>query len=309
MSNFQLNTPVAFCIFKRPETTQRVFDAIRQAKPPKLFVIADGPRSHVADEAEKCLATRAIIEQVDWDCQVFKNYSDVNLRPIGRVPSGLDWVFSQVETAIILEDDCLPHPTFFQFCEELLDYYRDDERIMAISGQNVQMGRQNTPYSYYFSRYNHCWGWATWRRAWNYCDMDMKFWPEVRDNDLLHHILDSPREIRFWTDWYQRAYDKNQGDNWDAQWTFAAWVQSGLSILSNQNLISNIGFGQAGTNTLEITEHANLPTVAMNFPLHHPPFKVRNVAADRFTHDTLFAPPFPQRVKKKLKKIAKSLNL
>ncbi|MEW6491011.1 MAG: glycosyltransferase family 2 protein, partial [Cyanobacteriota bacterium] len=161
-----MKTPVVFIIFNRPDTTQKVFEAIRQAHPPLLFVIADGPRPNKPGEDQKCAATRAIIDQVDWDCEVLTNYSEINLGCERRVSSGLNWVFDTVEEAIILEDDCLPHPTFFSFCEELLDYYRNDQRVMVITGQNVQFGRKRTDYTYYFSRYNHCWGWASWRRAW-----------------------------------------------------------------------------------------------------------------------------------------------
>ena len=146
-----MNTPVAFIIFKRPETTIKVFEAIRQAKPPQLFVIADGANINNIDEIKRCENTRAIIERVDWDCEVFKNYSDNNLGCAKRVSSGLDWVFNHVEEAIILEDDCLPHPTFFPFCEQLLTRYKTDTRIASISGQNVQFGRNTIQYSYYFS--------------------------------------------------------------------------------------------------------------------------------------------------------------
>ena len=145
MSDWQLTTPVAFIIFKRPDTTRKVFEEIRRAKPPKLLVIADGPRPNIVGEAEKCAAARAIIDSVDWECEVLKNYSDENLGCKQRVSSGLDWVFDNVEEAIILEDDCLPHPTFFRFCEELLEKYRDDERVMKIDGTNILSGwKSNT---------------------------------------------------------------------------------------------------------------------------------------------------------------------
>ena len=156
-NEWQLTTPVVFIIFNRPDTTAKVFEAIRQAKPPKLLVIADGARIDKPGEAEKCAAARAIINQVDWQCEVLTNYSNVNLGCRKRVSSGLDWVFEQVEEAIVLEDDCLPHPSFFQYCQELLEKYRDDERIMMISGDNFQFGNETTEYSYYFSRYGHCW--------------------------------------------------------------------------------------------------------------------------------------------------------
>lgn len=288
MSDYQLNTPVAFAIFKRPETTAKVFEAIRQAKPPKLFVIADGPRSDREGEAEQCAATRAIIDRVDWDCEVFTNYSETNLGCGKRVSSGLDWVFDNVEEAIILEDDCLPHNYFFRFCEELLDKYRDDERVFSISGQNVQFGRQSMEYSYYFSRYSHVWGWASWRRAWQYYDFKMKLWPEIKARNLLRDILADPEAIECWTKLFESMY-QGKMDTWDYQWTFTGWIQSGLSILANVNLISNLGFGNESTNTPGSTSrYSNMPSQALDFPLKHPPFIVRDTQADDFTQKTLY---------------------
>src|SRR4028118_433764 len=184
-----MKTPVVLIIFNRPAQTEKVFEVIRQAKPPKLLVIADGSRAERPGEAEKCAAARAVIDRVDWDCEVFKNYSDVNLGCDPRISSGLNWVFETVEEAIILEDDCVPHPTFFRYCEELLERYRHDARVMNISGQNVLFGRHRTEYSYYFSRYTLCWGWASWRRAWQYFDVDVKLWPEIRDQNLIKNVL------------------------------------------------------------------------------------------------------------------------
>ncbi len=288
MSDYQLKTPVAFAIFKRPDTTAKVFEAIRQAKPPKLFVIADGPRSDREEEAGQCAATRAIIDRVDWNCEVFTNYSETNLGCGKRLSSGLDWVFDCVEEAIILEDDCLPEPSFFRFCEELLEKYRDDCRIFSISGQNVQFGRQSSEYSYYFSRYSHVWGWASWRRAWQYYDYKMKLWPEIKARNLLRDILLEPEAIECWTEIFESMYE-GQIDTWDYQWTFTGWVQSGLSILANVNLISNLGFGNGSTNTPSSTSrYSNMPSQPLNFPLKHPPFIVRDTQADEFTQKTLY---------------------
>lgn len=155
MIDWRLTTPVAFLVFNRPDTTIRVFEEIRRARPPKLLVVADGARADRPGEAEKCAQVRAIVEQVDWECGVLKNYADDNMGCKRRISSGLDWVFANVEEAIILEDDCLPHPSFFRFCEELLRRYRDDERVMMISGDNFQFGKKRTDYSYYFSKYPH----------------------------------------------------------------------------------------------------------------------------------------------------------
>ncbi|CCI32780.1 hypothetical protein [Microcystis sp. T1-4] len=288
MADFQLTTPVAFLIFNRPDTTARVFEAIRQAKPPKLLVVADGPRPDRPDDIEKCKAARAIIEGVDWDCEVLKNYSDLNLGCRKRVSSGLDWVFEMVEEAIILEDDCVPDPTFFRFCEELLEYYRHDQRITVISGNNFQLGKKRTDYSYYFSRYNHCWGWATWRRAWQYYDGEMKHWPQVRDGDWLTAILEETQAVKYWTKIFQTTYD-NKNDSWAYRWTFSCWIQNGLTILPNVNLVSNIGFREDATHTIGSKSRlANLTVKEMNFPLKHPPFLIRDEAADSYTQKNIF---------------------
>jgi hypothetical protein len=301
-----METPVAFVIFKRPHTTEKVFQAIRQAKPSKLFVIADGARVDHLDEAEKCEATRKIIDKVDWKCEVFKNYSDVNLGCGKRLPSGLDWVFEHVEEVIILEDDCVPNPTFFPFCEELLDKYRHDYRVASISGQNVQFGRKRSDYSYYFSCYNHCWGWATWKRSWQNFDSSIKHWKEIQERGFLNDILIDPQAVRYWTKKFQPLYDQDSDKVWDFQWTFACWIQNSLGIIPNANLISNIGFGVDSTHFTKTknNHYENMPTTSLDFPLNHPPFIFKDIQADRFTQKTLFKEYLLQeQIKSKIKKM------
>jgi len=287
MSHWQLKTPVAFLIFNRPDTTARVFAEIARAKPPKLLVVADGPRPDRPGEAEKCAAARAIIEQADWPCEVLTNYSEVNLGCKRRVSSGLDWVFSSVEEVIILEGDCLPHPTFFRFCEELLDKYRDDERVMMISGNNFQFGRKRTEYSYYFSRYTHIWGWATWRRAWQYYDVNMELWPEIRDGGWLRDWLGNKNSARYWETILEKVY-RGEIDTWDYGWTFACWIQNALTILPSVNLVSNIGFDPEATHTTGHSKFANMKTEPMKFPLSHPPYVLRDSVADSITEEEIF---------------------
>jgi hypothetical protein len=288
MSNFQLKTSVAFFIFSRPDNTKKVFETIRKAKPPKLFVIADGPRADRLDEAERCAATRQIVDCVDWDCEVLKNYSDVNMGMKLRQASGFDWVFNNVEEAIFLEDDTLPHPSFFRYCEELLDYYRHDERIMTISGDNFQFGRKRTEYSYYFSRYQNTWGWASWRRAWQHYDISMKLWPKIREMNMLRDILVDPETVKDWTGIFQSAYDE-EISTWDFQWTLSCWLQNGLNITPSVNLISNLGFGPEATYTKNTdSKLSNIPTEAIEFPLQHPPFVFRNAQADKFAQKTIY---------------------
>jgi hypothetical protein len=272
-------------IFRRPDLTARVFEAIRKAQPTKLLVVADGSRNE--SEEILCQQTRAVIESVDWDCEVIKNYADENLGCRKRVSSGLDWVFAQVKEAIILEDDCLPHPSFFRHCQELLDYYREDERIWCISGDNFQDGQWRGDGSYYFSNYNHCWGWASWQRAWQKYDYDLANWEKFRDGQYLNSILDSELEIKYWQNIFEQLYKTGKPNTWDYPWTFTCWENSGLTILPNVNLVSNIGFGIDGTHTLGESKLANMPVQDIG-EIRHPSFLVRDRLADEYTFDHHF---------------------
>jgi GT2 family glycosyltransferase len=280
MSVATLRTPVVLLIFNRPDTTAVVFERIAEVRPRSFFVVADGPRAGQPGDAEACAAARAVTERVGWRCEVRRDYADANLGCARRVASGLDWAFGQVEEAIILEDDCVPDPTFFPFCQELLELYRNDERIMALSGDNFQGPERRTPYSYYFSAYPHCWGWATWRRAWRHFDREMRLWPEIRDGGWLAGWFGDPAAIRFWTDIFERTR-AGEFDSWAFPWTLACWAQGALSILPNVNLVANIGFDNRATHTGPLALGADTPTGAMEFPLRHPPYVLRNLVADK----------------------------
>jgi hypothetical protein len=296
-----LTTPIAFFIFNRPETTARVFAAIRKARPAQLFIIADGPRPQREGEAERVAATRAVVETIDWPCDVQRNYSSANLGLADRVASGISWVFEQVEMAIILEDDCLPHPSFFPYCTALLDHYRDDERIMMVGGICLQPGRRLSA-SYSFSHYMLVWGWATWRRAWQLYDHDMGLWPTVRDNGWLVDLLDSEQEARFWTPPMQAVYTR-QENYWGRRWLLACWLQRGLVIQPGVNLVTNIGYGADATHTTFMSQFGNLPLQEMTFPLRHPPFMVRDKKGDAFIYRHFYDPPLLQRARNKLYRV------
>lgn len=301
-----MQTAVVFFIFNRTDTTKQVFEAIRRAKPPKLLVVADGPRANRAGETEKCVATRAVIDQVDWDCQVLTNYSEVNLGCGVRVSTGINWVFSQVEEAIFLEDDCLPHLHFFDFCEELLERYRDDSRIMHISGNCHLLGypKKVSKYSYYFSRYPLIWGWATWRRAWQHYDFKMSNLPKILEEGWLDNIFDNHREVYVWT---RNLSGAIRSDTWDYQWLLTCWMQNGLSIHPTVNLVSNIGFNAEATHTShQGNTLSNLPTKPIGSPLHHPPFVVRDVRADRYLNNIVFDLSKINRLKMTLKQFLRS---
>ena len=284
-----LSTPVAFIIFNRPEQTARVFAAIRAAKPSKLFVVADGPRAHIATDRGNCVAAREIIDRVDWPCEVVRRYAECNIGLRRNVSEGLDWVFGQTEHAIILEDDCLPDATFFPFCEELLERYAQDRRIAAISGTNRQPNNRILPdqESYYFSKFCQIWGWATWRRAWQLCDQAMPEWPALRRNGWLKGKTMTAREENFW----ERTFDDSHGNHrdglntWDVPWMFSCWRHEMMSIIPSTNLVTNLGFGGSGTHTK--TEN-NAPVFPMKFPLIHPQQVAVNSEADRQLQENVF---------------------
>ena len=284
---YRCKTPVAFLIFGRPEATERVFVEIAKARPRKLLVVADGPRRNQPGESQRCAEVRKIVERVDWDCELFKNYSDENMGCKRRVSSGIDWVFASVEEAIFLEDDCLPHPSFFRFCDEMVERYREDERIMAISGDNFQFGRKRWDYSYYFSRYPHVWGWASWRRAWKHYDVNMSRWPMIKKAGWLDDILQNKREAAYWTEVFDQV-SRGEVGTWDYQWVFACWLQSAFAILPNVNMVSNIGFGGDATHTGRRSKVAEMATEEMAFPLTHPPILLRDSRADRETAKLFF---------------------
>lgn len=301
MADFRLNTPVALLIFNRPETTQRVFNEIARARPPKLLVIADGPRTHKPDEVELCEKTRAIITQVDWDCEVLTNFATSNMGCKMRVSSGIDWIFEQVEEAIILEDDCLPEQSFFRFCQEMLIRYRNNERVGMVSGGNLQFGNLRGPGSYYFSRYTHIWGWASWRRAWKHYDRDMAYWPAFRDEGWLDMMFKTQGERDYWRHSFDAVHNGSL-DTWDCSWTFASLINGMLQVAPNVNLISNIGFGPDATHTHVVGIHANMPTEPMVFPLNHPSFVLADQKADQYIADNQLAPSFVERQWRRIKR-------
>jgi len=277
-----LNTPVLFLVFNRPETTSKVFETIQQAKPPRLYVAADGPREKIKGEVGKARRVREIATQVDWECEVKTLFRDENLGCKVAVSSAIDWFFENEEEGIILEDDCVPHPSFFPFCQELLDRYRNDERISMIGGINFQFGQKRGLASYYFSKYNHIWGWASWRRSWEDYDVSMQKWPILRDTNWLTGYLKSWSMARFWSRRFEKAY-AGKIDTWDYQWFLACWVASRLTIVPNTNLISNIGMHDEATHTTnKKSKLADMKTEALTFPLCHPTHIFCDKKADTF---------------------------
>jgi len=262
---------------------------VARAKPQRLFLIADGPRTSRDGEADRCAAVRKIVQGVDWKCEVTTNFSEENLGCKRRLSTGITWLFEQTEEAIILEDDCMPHGSFFRFADELLERYRNEPHVAQICGANFQGSAQNERDSYYFSRYPHIWGWASWRRAWRHYDVDMSEWPSMRDSGWLAKALGNSRQAGYW----QRLFDRVHGehiDTWDYQWTFACWKNDMLSIVPQFNLISNIGFGNEATHTkLTASPFSNIPSMSLQFPLQHPDALKRDARKDSRTDNFMFS--------------------
>jgi hypothetical protein len=279
-----LKTAVLFLVFNRPDTTTRVFDAIRKAQPSHLYVAADGPRADRKGEAEKVIKVREIATAVDWPCEVKTFFREDNLGCKNAVSGGITWFFQHEEQGIILEDDCLPHPEFFFYCESLLDRYADDVRVSVITGNNFQKRNTRGDGSYYFSRYVHVWGWATWRRAWQSYDGDLSFWPDwKRSKAWLSEFQDSV-ERRYWEKIFDRMYAK-EINTWDYPWTGSVWYHGGLTATPNVNLVSNIGFGADSTHTGNPNDvNASRQTHSLG-EIKHPKNVLQDEKGDRYAFD------------------------
>jgi len=297
-----LNTAVLFLVFNRLDTTKQVFEAIRQAKPPRLYIAADGARETKEGEAEKVKAVREyVMSHIDWECEAKTLFREQNYGCKMAVSGAIGWFFENEEMGIILEDDCLPSQSFFWFCEELLERYKDDMRVWHIGGNNFQNGIKRGDGDYYFSKYNHIWGWASWANRWKNYDVELD---SIKDAKFLEKTFEGKNAIKYWTKLFNDMKEKKI-DTWDYQYTFAMWNNDGLAILPNLNMISNIGFVADATHTFGESEHANMPKFELTMK-NHPTEIVKNKEADDYTFQTHFAPkPFLIRVINKIKRLLK----
>lgn len=300
-----LSSPILFLTFNRLDTTQKVFAAIRQARPRRIYVASDGPRLDRGSDAEKVQCVREyVIDNIDWDCEVKTLFRQQNLGCRIAVSSAIDWFFGHEAEGIILEDDCLPDATFFPYAEEMLIRYRDDKRIMSISGNQFHSDKNHFPHSYSFSRYSHMWGWASWRRAWEYYDRDMTQWAMLRNTDWLLIVGDKNIFFKYyWTQQFDKTF-MGKINTWDYQWFFSCWSHSGLTIVPNVNLVRNIGHGEDATHTIYIDNWlSNLPFRSLTFPLSHPLSIIRDHVVDKITDEKRFKIGWERTIKSELLKI------
>lgn len=276
------SVPIALFNFNRPQMTQQVFDIVRQIKPRRLLLVADGPRASRPEDAKLCAEVRDIFDDVDWDCEVSRNFSDTNLGSFKRNSSGLNWVFDTVEEAIILEDDCVPSLSFFPYCEALLEKYRDDTRVGVISGNNfgfAKVGRKND--SYFFSAYSFTWGWASWRRVWLEVDLTMSWWEPKAGREMLRALFPKKAEWQYWYDLYERIRLGKHKNAWDYQMLLSSFRHSQCCVIPRVNLVSNIGFGADATNcTDENSPLQNLARQELELPVVNPDDVRRSARVD-----------------------------
>lgn len=269
-----LNTAVLFLVFNRAETTKEVFKAIRKAKPPRLYVAADGPRDGKEEEVKRVDEVRKIATNVDWDCETYTLFREENLGCKRAVSGAIDWFFEYEEMGIILEDDCLPSLSFFNFCEDLLEKYKYDNRIFIVSGYNKQNKWNPEKYDYFFSNLGGIWGWASWRRAWRYYDSDMTDLNEFIEEGYLNQLFDrKTAEIR------GKNLLNAPTSSWAYPWGFARHLNSGLACVPSKSLITNIGFGEQATHTTRKIDDINLHELSL--PIKNNKFVVADNEYDR----------------------------
>ena len=301
-----MNTAVLFIIFNRPETTKQVFAAIREARPKRLYVSADGPRDHKLGEARRCEEARNIATAVDWDCEVQTLFRDKNFGCGKAVSSGINWFFENETEGIILEDDCLPSQSFFRFTSELLERYRHDTRIMGIGANNFEKPHtREQEYSYSFSTLAYIWGWATWKRAWKSIDLKLQNYNELRQKDYLNQSYNTLYKRHFFNYIFGELAKEggkiNRDSIWGYQWQFTCLVNSGLTIVPNRSLVANIGMGEGATRTTDAKGLGHdLKREELNFPLKHPEFVMVEKERDNRTFNLMHTSP-KSRLKSNIK--------
>ena len=279
----QMKSAVLFLTYRRFGTAEKVFESIREAKPPRLYFASNAPNPENKNEEQRVDKVRGLLDRIDWNCEVHTLFRDEHLSVKYSIPSAIDWFFENEETGIILEDDCLPSQSFYPFCDELLDRYKDDMRVGQISGDNFQNGIKRGDADYYFSIYNHIWGWASWANRWQNYDVNLK---NFNDTKFIKDLFDDKKTVKCWLQTF-KIMKKQLINTWDYQWTFTLWNKKQLTILPNTNLIENVGFGVDATHTTGESELANLKAYELELK-NHPKEVKRDLEADKFTSKMIF---------------------
>lgn len=275
-------------IYKRTTNFKAITDAMRRLSPSKIYIVADGAKT--GDEFVCNEARLKLESMINWDCDLQKNYSKVNLGLKLRFSSGIDWVFEHEDRAIFIEDDCIPDPSFFRFCDELLEKYKDDTRIGTISGNNFLFNKAKVKESYYFSRYPLIWGWATWKRVWVGYDPQLNDWKCRGENSWLYDLFSSKIPILYWKIIFDLV-KKGEINTWDYQLTYLSLKKNYLNIIPSTNLVTNVGVDKLSTHTKIKSRRIGLKSVPMTFPLRHPDLVKLDKAADKVVFSNVYMTP------------------
>lgn len=302
-----MNTPVLFIVFNRPDSSAIVFEAIRKAAPPRLYIASDGARTGKKNDAPLIDECRKLVEKVDWQCEVHTLFREENLGCGLNISGALDWFFDHEEMGIILEDDCVPDHSFFGYCEELLDKYKFENQVMHIGGVNFQDGKIWGDGDYFFNTIQHCWGWASWRRAWKLYDYNMKDFNSFKNSKLANHISNKPSVRKWWIKNLESSVNKGYFTFWSIQWTYCIWKNKGLAINPNINLVSNIGYGAEATHTKWDDFMSNCPTQSISLPLKHPK-KIKLNRGSELVFYTKYSAYKPVSTEQRISKFADFLN-
>ena len=257
---------VAIFGFNRPDCLAQVFERVKTVKPQKLFLVLDAPRANRMDDIPKVDACKCLLEEVDWDCEVLRNYATENMGCRWRMTTGISWVFEHVDRAILLEDDCVPHIDFFRFCTELLERYKDDMRVGMIAGMLAHFEKTSHTPSYYFDRFNTSCGWATWRRAWETFDKTMESWPRFKQTGNLKSVLGSDNLTKMFMEFFDNV--RAGANTWATAWFYSCIRQNFLCIHPSVNLITNVGV--EGAHNSGRSQIHFIPSDGIVFPLIHP---------------------------------------
>ena len=301
MSSETFKTPIVLFVYNRPHLAQQVLETLRSVSPSHILLVADGPKKDNPVDRMKCEEVLHLLKgTLNWPAHVEWNVSPMNMGCRKRFTTGLAWAFDRVEEAIVLEDDCVPHPSFFRFCNTLLEHYRSDPRVALICGSSFQVEADDAPASYFFSRYPLIWGWAGWRRTWELYDADIDAWEGLRETPWLSELLTDPVAIAYWRyifDQVRRGFD-----TWDYSMTFSCWRAGVLAVHPYRNLVRNIGFGDDATHTRDWNSvFANMPTYEMPFPLVHPHRVQRTPACDDRIEWVAFSGTAKQQIRARLR--------
>lgn len=300
------DAPILLITFNRPQCTQQVLEQLRIARVPKLYVFNDAPRKGNLNDEEARSAIRMLLEGIDWPCTLHTYFPETNMGCAKGVSGAISWIFSQEEKAIILEDDTVPANSFFPYCNELLERYKDDSRVWMISGNNYNETFLLTN-SYTFSRSAiHIWGWATWKRSWAQFNLTLEAWPAFQKTGGFTNIFNNTAEQRFWTKKYAALYKQKEvvtAHTWDYQFVLSVLINGGLCVVPAKNLVTNIGHTGAHTTTAH-PQH-NKPTDPHFKIEKHPAFILPDTAYDAYHVKEFWMKkkPLMKRVGNKVRKI------